>query len=150
VIAGSRLKPLITQEGTTWKTGLQPYWGKPAVRNDRGIEETSASCQARFAPRPYSTLTESVKVRTRRYRQHIFRVQLRMRANRLTNESGSVGIVASYPPIDLESNSDVDRGGHDSRESLTNCLVAVPQSSRKLPAHRRYVRQAGRSCGPTW
>ena len=56
----------------------------------------------------------------------------------------------SYLPIVLELNSDVDRGGHDSQENLTNCLVAVPQSSRKLPAHRRYERQAGRFCGPTW
>jgi hypothetical protein len=29
--AGSRLKPLITQEGTAWKPAFQPYWGKPAV-----------------------------------------------------------------------------------------------------------------------
>ena len=25
------------------KPAFQPYWGKPAVRNDRGIEETTAS-----------------------------------------------------------------------------------------------------------
>src|SRR6516225_2814313 len=34
---------------------FQPYWGKPAVRNDRGIEETSASFEARSAPRSYPT-----------------------------------------------------------------------------------------------
>src|SRR4249920_2200641 len=35
--AGSRLKPLITQEGTVWKANLPAGTeGKPAVRNDRG------------------------------------------------------------------------------------------------------------------
>src|SRR5450432_4133199 len=34
--AGSRLKPPIIQEGTAWKSAFQPYWGKLAVRNDRG------------------------------------------------------------------------------------------------------------------
>src|SRR5450631_4451498 len=34
---------------------FQPYWGKLAVRNDRGIEETSASFEARSAPRSYPT-----------------------------------------------------------------------------------------------
>ncbi len=34
--AGSRLKPLITQEGTAWKASLPVVLGKPAVRNDRG------------------------------------------------------------------------------------------------------------------
>jgi hypothetical protein len=29
------------------KPAFQPYWGKLAVRNDRGIEETSASFEAR-------------------------------------------------------------------------------------------------------
>lgn len=61
-----------------------------------------------------------------------------------------VCVLTSYLPIDLELNSDVDRGGRDSQENLMNCLVAVPQSSRKLLAHRRHVRQAGRSWGPTW
>ena len=37
------------------KPAFQPYWGKPAVRNDRGIEETSASFEARSAPRSYPT-----------------------------------------------------------------------------------------------
>jgi hypothetical protein len=37
------------------KPAFQPYWGKPAVRNDRGIEETSASFEARTAPRSYPT-----------------------------------------------------------------------------------------------
>src|ERR1700756_5625805 len=37
------------------KPTFQPYWGKPAVRNDRGIEETSASFEARSAPRSYPT-----------------------------------------------------------------------------------------------
>ena len=37
------------------KPTFQPYWGKPAVRNDRGIEETSASFEVRSAPRSYPT-----------------------------------------------------------------------------------------------
>src|SRR5271169_1850759 len=54
--AGSRLKPPITQEGTVWKASL------PAVLRENppygmigGIEETSASFEARFAPRSYPT-----------------------------------------------------------------------------------------------
>src|SRR6266567_255997 len=38
------------------KPALQPYRGKPAVRNDRGTMETSASYQARSAPSPYPTV----------------------------------------------------------------------------------------------
>jgi hypothetical protein len=34
---------------------FQPYWGKPAVRNDRGAVETSASFEARYAPLSYPT-----------------------------------------------------------------------------------------------
>src|SRR3974390_2408855 len=56
VNAGSRLKPLITQEGTVWKASL------PAVLRENppygmigGIEETSASFEARSAPRSYPT-----------------------------------------------------------------------------------------------
>src|SRR5215813_2975559 len=33
--AGSRLELPTIQEGTAWKANFQPYWGKPAVRNDR-------------------------------------------------------------------------------------------------------------------
>src|ERR1700726_3374322 len=54
--AGSRLKLLITQEGTVWKASL------PAVLRENppygmigGIEETSASFEARSAPRSYPT-----------------------------------------------------------------------------------------------
>ena len=54
--AGSRLKLLITQEGTVWKASL------PAVLRENppygmigGIEETSASFEARTAPRSYPT-----------------------------------------------------------------------------------------------
>ena len=53
--AGSRLKPLIIGKAPLGKPAFQPYWGKPAVRNDRGIEETSASFEARSAPRSYPT-----------------------------------------------------------------------------------------------
>ena len=35
------------------------YWGKPAVRNDRGIAETSASFEARSAPSVLPDLTTS-------------------------------------------------------------------------------------------
>jgi hypothetical protein len=34
---------------------FQPYWGKPAVRMIGRIEETSASFEARSAPRSYPT-----------------------------------------------------------------------------------------------
>ena len=54
--AGSRLKPPITQEGTVWEASL------PAVLRENppygmigGIEETSASFEARSAPRSYPT-----------------------------------------------------------------------------------------------
>jgi hypothetical protein len=33
--AGSRLKPLIIGKAPLGKPAFQPYWGKPAVRNDR-------------------------------------------------------------------------------------------------------------------
>jgi hypothetical protein len=38
------------------KPAFQPYWGKPAVRMIGGIEETSASFEARSAPRSYPTV----------------------------------------------------------------------------------------------
>src|SRR4249919_507960 len=34
--AGSRLKLPIIREGTARKPAFQPYWGKPAVRNEWG------------------------------------------------------------------------------------------------------------------
>ena len=34
--AGSRLKPLTTGKAPLGKPAFQPYWGKLAVRNDRG------------------------------------------------------------------------------------------------------------------
>src|SRR5580704_15153940 len=37
------------------KPAFQPYRGERAVRNDRGIEETSGSSGARSAPRSYPT-----------------------------------------------------------------------------------------------
>jgi hypothetical protein len=33
--AGSRLKPLMIRKAPLGKPAFQPYWGKPAVRNDR-------------------------------------------------------------------------------------------------------------------
>src|SRR4051795_5821828 len=53
--AGSRLKPLTFGKAPPDRPAFQPYWGKPAVRNERGIEETSASFEARSAPRSYPT-----------------------------------------------------------------------------------------------
>ena len=37
---------------------FQPYWGKPAVRNDRGTVETSASFEARYGPLSHPTIDE--------------------------------------------------------------------------------------------
>jgi hypothetical protein len=53
--AGSRLKLIRFGKALPDKPAFQPYWGKPAVRNDRGIEETSASFEARSAPRSHPT-----------------------------------------------------------------------------------------------
>src|SRR6516162_532057 len=43
VYAGSSLKLAMFGKAPSEMSALQPYRGKPAVRNDRGIEETSAS-----------------------------------------------------------------------------------------------------------
>ena len=54
--AGSRLKPLITQEGTAWKASLSAVLREnPPYGMIGGIEETSASFEARSAPRSYPT-----------------------------------------------------------------------------------------------
>src|SRR5713101_1361367 len=37
------------------KPAWKPYWGKPAVRNFREGNGTSASCEARYAPLLYPT-----------------------------------------------------------------------------------------------
>jgi hypothetical protein len=47
----------------TERPALEPYWGKPAVRNLRGDDGTSASFEARSAPSSYST---ALVVRCRR------------------------------------------------------------------------------------
>ena len=67
--AGSRLKPLIIGKAPLGKPAFQPYWGKPAVRNDRGIEETSASFEARSAPRSYPTTCGSKRYRVGAHRE---------------------------------------------------------------------------------
>ena len=55
-LAGSRLKPLITQEGTVWKASLPDVLREnPPYGMIGGIEETSASFEARSAPRSYPT-----------------------------------------------------------------------------------------------
>jgi hypothetical protein len=41
------------------KPALEPYWGKPAVRNLRGTMETSASFEARSAPSSYPTTSQA-------------------------------------------------------------------------------------------
>jgi hypothetical protein len=54
--AGSRLKPLIIQEGTAWTASLPAVLGKTRRTE---IEETSASFEARTAPRSYPTTPDS-------------------------------------------------------------------------------------------
>ena len=49
-MSGADLNRRTDREGIARKPAFQPYWGKPAVRNDRGIKETSASFEARSAP----------------------------------------------------------------------------------------------------
>jgi len=53
--AGSRLSRRSPRKAPLGKPAFQPYWGKLDVRNDRGIEETAASFEARSAPRFYPT-----------------------------------------------------------------------------------------------
>src|SRR5271165_2392151 len=56
--AGSRLKLLITQEGTAWKASLPAVLGENSPYGMiGGIEETSASFEARSAPRSYPTIS---------------------------------------------------------------------------------------------
>src|ERR1700680_2828885 len=52
---GAGLNRRSSRKAPRGKPAFQPYWGKLAVRNDRGIEETSASFEARSAPRSYPT-----------------------------------------------------------------------------------------------
>src|SRR6267142_2016558 len=52
---GSRLKRVKARKAPSEKPAFQPYRGKPAVRMIGGIEETSASYEARSAPRSYPT-----------------------------------------------------------------------------------------------
>src|ERR1700730_9938802 len=57
--AGSRLKPPITQEGTVWEASLPAVLREnPPYGRIGGIEETSASFEARSAPRSYPTKAE--------------------------------------------------------------------------------------------
>jgi hypothetical protein len=54
--AARRLKPLIIQEGTAWKASPPAVLGKNPPYGMKGrIEETSASFEARSAPRSYPT-----------------------------------------------------------------------------------------------
>jgi hypothetical protein len=53
---GAGLKPLITQEGTAWKSQPSSRTGENSPYGMiGGIEETSASFEARSAPRSYPT-----------------------------------------------------------------------------------------------
>ena len=49
-----------TRKAPLGKPAVRPYWGKLAVRMIAGIEETSASFEARTAPRSYPTLVSAV------------------------------------------------------------------------------------------
>src|ERR1700674_5985427 len=51
-LSGADLSEATAGKAPSERPALQPYPGKPAVRNERGIEETSASCEARSAPHP--------------------------------------------------------------------------------------------------
>src|ERR1700732_2130948 len=53
--AGAGLSDGCSGKALSEMPAFQPYWGKPAVRNDRGTVETSASFEARYAPRSYPT-----------------------------------------------------------------------------------------------
>jgi hypothetical protein len=52
---GAGLSDGCTGKALSDMRAFQPHWGKPAVRNDRGTVETSASCEARYAPLSYPT-----------------------------------------------------------------------------------------------
>jgi len=53
---GAGLTEVSFRKALSGMLALKPYWGKPAVRDFRGDDETSASFEARFAPWSYSTL----------------------------------------------------------------------------------------------
>src|SRR6266849_8029071 len=54
-MSGAGLSRRCTGQTLSDMPAFQPYWGKPAVRNDRGAVETSASFEARYAPLSYPT-----------------------------------------------------------------------------------------------
>src|SRR5215510_7307939 len=56
VYAGSRLKLAMCGKAPSEMSALQPYRGKPAVRNDRGDRGNVGIIEARSAPRSYPTL----------------------------------------------------------------------------------------------
>jgi hypothetical protein len=55
VYAGSSLKLAMTGKAPSEMSALQPYRGKPAVRNDRGDRGNVGIIEARSAPRSYPT-----------------------------------------------------------------------------------------------
>src|SRR5262245_42659902 len=55
VYAGSRLKLAMCGKAPSEMSALQPYRGKPAVRNDRGDRGNVGIIEARSAPRSYPT-----------------------------------------------------------------------------------------------
>src|SRR5262245_44252881 len=56
VYAGSRLKLAMCGKAPSEMSALQPYRGKPAVRNDRGDRGNVGIIEARSAPRSYPTI----------------------------------------------------------------------------------------------
>src|SRR5438067_283561 len=55
VYAGSSLKLAMSGKAPSEMSALQPYRGKPAVRNDRGDRGNVGIIEARSAPRSYPT-----------------------------------------------------------------------------------------------
>src|SRR6516162_2758300 len=65
VYAGSSLKLAMFGKAPSEMSSLQPYRGKPAVRNDRGDRGNVGIIEARSAPRSYPTTNRSRGIRYR-------------------------------------------------------------------------------------
>src|SRR6516165_2587171 len=62
VYAGSSLKLAMFGKAPSEMSALQPYRGKPAVRNDRGDRGNVGIIEARSAPRSYPTAGGAMKI----------------------------------------------------------------------------------------
>jgi len=62
VYAGSSLKLAMFGKAPSEMSALQPYRGKPAVRNDRGDRGNVGIIEARSAPRSYPTAGGAIKI----------------------------------------------------------------------------------------